>query len=102
MILTKDEKEFKKKAAPVVDLFKESEPLTYSLADKVKGIKIAYYVIVFERCSVGKICPYCVRYTGRAGDQDYKKAAHYYDMADKEGDRQATENLGYIYYYGRT
>ena len=41
MILTKDEKEFKKKAAPVVDLFKESEPLTYSLADKLKGIKIA-------------------------------------------------------------
>ena len=41
LILTKDEKEFKKKAAPVVDLFKESEPLTYSLADKLKGIKIA-------------------------------------------------------------
>ena len=34
-------KEFKKKAAPVVDLFKESEPLTYSLVDKLKGIKIA-------------------------------------------------------------
>ena len=51
---------------------------------------------------MGKICPYCVRYTGCAGEQGYKKAAHYYDMADKEGDRQATENLGYIYYYGRT
>ncbi len=31
---------------------------------------------------MGKICPYCVRYTGRAGEQDYKKAAHYYDMAE--------------------
>ncbi len=41
-------------------------------------------------------------YTGRAGEQDYEKAAYYYDMADKAGNRQATENLGYIYYYGRT
>lgn len=41
LILTKNEKEFKKKTAPVVDLLKESEPLTYSLADKLKGIKIA-------------------------------------------------------------
>lgn len=40
-------------------------------------------------------------YTGRAGEQDYKKAAYYYDKADKLGSRQATENLGYIYYYGR-
>ena len=35
-------------------------------------------------------------YTGRAGEQDYEKAAYYYDMADKAGNRQATENLGYI------
>ncbi len=41
-------------------------------------------------------------YTGRAGEQDYKKAAYYYEMADKGGSRQGTENLGYIYYYGRT
>lgn len=41
LILTKNEKEFKRKTAPVVDLLKESEPLTYSLADKLKGIKIA-------------------------------------------------------------
>lgn len=41
LILTKNEREFKKKTAPVVDLLKESEPLTYSLADKLKGIKIA-------------------------------------------------------------
>lgn len=40
-------------------------------------------------------------YSGRAGEQDYKKAAYYYDLADKAGNRQATENLGYIYYYGR-
>ena len=41
-------------------------------------------------------------YTGRAGKQDYEKAVFYYDMADKAGNRMATENMGYIYYYGRT
>ena len=40
-------------------------------------------------------------YTGRAGEQNYEKAAHFYDIADRNGNRQATENLGYIYYYGR-
>lgn len=40
-------------------------------------------------------------YSGRAGEQNYEKAAYYYDLADKAGNRQATENLGYIYYYGR-
>ncbi len=40
-------------------------------------------------------------YTGRSGEQNYEKAAHYYEIADKNGNRQATENLGYIYYYGR-
>ena len=41
-------------------------------------------------------------YTGRAGEQDYVKAAEYYHMAEKDGNEQAVENLGYIYYYGRT
>ena len=41
-------------------------------------------------------------YTGRlTGKIDYKKAVHYYEMAVKHGSRQATENLGYCYYYGR-
>ncbi len=41
-------------------------------------------------------------YTGRCGEQNYEKAVKYYTMADKYGERQATENLGYCYYYGRT
>ena len=41
-------------------------------------------------------------YTGRCGEQNYEKAVKYYTMADKRGERQATENLGYCYYYGRT
>ncbi len=48
-------------------------------------------------CNLGSLY-----YTGRAGEQDYEKAAYFYDLADKVGNRQATENLGYIYYYGRT
>lgn len=48
-------------------------------------------------CSLGALY-----YTGRAREQNYDKAAYYYDMADKAGNRQATENMGYIYYYGRT
>lgn len=48
-------------------------------------------------CSLGALY-----YTGRAGEQDYKKALHYYTLADEAGSLQATENLGYCYYYGRS
>lgn len=40
-------------------------------------------------------------YTGRAGEQNYKKAVEYYTYAEEHGCRQAGENLGYCYYYGR-
>ncbi len=41
-------------------------------------------------------------YTGRlTGEKDYKKAVYYYEMSAKLGNRQAIENLGYCYYYGR-
>lgn len=39
--LTKDEKEFNKRTASIVEFFEETKPLTYTLADKLKGIKIA-------------------------------------------------------------
>lgn len=41
-------------------------------------------------------------YTGRAGEQDYAKAVHYYEIAARGGCGQARENLGYCYYYGRS
>ncbi len=41
-------------------------------------------------------------YTGRCGEQNFKKAVEYYKMASDNGNRQATENLGYCYYYGRS
>lgn len=41
-------------------------------------------------------------YTGRAGEQNYKKAVQYYTMAADRGNAQAVENLGYCWYYGRT
>ena len=41
-------------------------------------------------------------YDGNRGfEQDYGKAVHYYEIAAKNGSRQAQENLGYCYYYGR-
>lgn len=38
---------------------------------------------------------------GRGFGQDFAKAFEYYEMAAANGDRQAQENLGYCYYYGR-
>ena len=46
-------------------------------------------------------CLGALYYTGRCGEQSYKKAMKYYRMADRLGYLQATENLGYCYYYGR-
>ncbi len=41
-------------------------------------------------------------YTGNRGfEQDFTKAVQYYHMAAEHGCRQAQENLGYCYYYGR-
>ena len=43
------------------------------------------------------------RYYGgdRGFEQSFEKAVYYYNMAAENGDRQAQENLGYCYYYGR-
>ena len=41
-------------------------------------------------------------YTGSRGfEQDFGKAVEYYLLAAESGSRQAQENLGYCYYYGR-
>lgn len=41
-------------------------------------------------------------YDGHRGfEQSFEKAVYYYDMAAANGNRQAQENLGYCYYYGR-
>ena len=47
-------------------------------------------------CNIG-----AMYYTGRIGEQSYRKAVHYYMIAAEGGCRQAQENLGYCYYYGR-
>ncbi len=42
-------------------------------------------------------------YDGARGfPQDFGKALHYYELAAENGSRQAQENLGYCYYYGRS
>lgn len=41
-------------------------------------------------------------YNGNRGfEQSFEKAIRYYKMAADKGNRQAQENLGYCYYYGR-
>jgi len=41
-------------------------------------------------------------YDGSRGfEQSFEKAVHFYKMAAEKGNRQAQENLGYCYYYGR-
>lgn len=41
-------------------------------------------------------------YDGNRGfEQSFQKAAYYYTLAAENGSRQAQENLGYVYYYGR-
>lgn len=41
-------------------------------------------------------------YDGHRGfEQNFEKAVYYYDMAAQNGNRQAQENLGYCFYYGR-
>ena len=41
-------------------------------------------------------------YDGSRGfEQSFEKAVHFYKMAAGKGNRQAQENLGYCYYYGR-
>ena len=43
-----------------------------------------------------------IYYTGDHGfEQDFSEAVRYYQMAAEHGSRQAQENLGYCYYYGR-
>ncbi len=75
---------------------------TYPMHPVVARLLIDVYEDGIEGGKADAMCDLgTLYYTGRAGEQDYEKAAYYYDMADKAGDRQATENLGYIYYYGR-
>ena len=75
----------------------------YPMHPEIVYLLFDIYEDCIERGNAAAMCNMgSLYYTGRAGEQNYEKAAYYYDMADKAGDRQATENLGYIYYYGRT
>ncbi|MCR5271764.1 MAG: sel1 repeat family protein [Lachnospiraceae bacterium] len=74
----------------------------YPMHPEVAKLLIDIYEDGIENESADAMCDLgSLYYTGRAGEQNYEKAAYYYDMADKAGNRQATENMGYIYYYGR-
>ncbi len=68
----------------------------------IADLLIEIYNDGIEKGNDDAMCDYgSLYYTGRIGEQNYEKAAYYYEMAAKLGNRQAQENLGYVYYYGR-
>lgn len=72
------------------------------LPEEVAKLMIDIYLEEIENENAGAMTNLgSLYYTGRCGEQNYEKAVKYYTMADKHGERQATENLGYCYYYGR-
>lgn len=75
---------------------------TYPMHPEIASLLMDIYSDGIENEDADSMCNMgSLYYTGRCGEQNYEKAAYYYDMADKAGCRQATENMGYIYYYGR-
>ncbi|WP_051671813.1 tetratricopeptide repeat protein [Oribacterium sp. P6A1] len=75
----------------------------HTMHPEIAGLLKDIYLDGVEEGDPDYICKLgSLYYTGRAGEQDYVRAAEYYHMAEKGGNDQAVENLGYIYYYGRT
>ncbi|MCR4587518.1 MAG: hypothetical protein K5682_03815, partial [Lachnospiraceae bacterium] len=67
----------------------------YPMHPIIAALVIDIYEDCIERGNKDAMCNLgSLYYTGRAGEQDYQRAAIYYEMADKAGNRQATENLG--------
>ena len=76
---------------------------TLPMHPDVAGLLMDIYLDGVEERDPDYMCKLgSLYYTGRAGEQDYERAAKYYLLAEKGGNEQAAENLGYIYYYGRT
>lgn len=75
---------------------------TKRLPDGVARFLLETYAAETEKGNADAACNLgALYYTGRAGEQSYAKAIHYYKIAADGGCRQAQENLGYCYYYGR-
>lgn len=80
----------------------EADPV-HPMPPELARFLISLYEDCIEAGSAEAMCSLgALYYKGRGGEQDYEKAAHYYEMAEKAGNLQAAENLGYIWYYGRT
>ena len=74
------------------------EPLPEKVRDLVEGILLQGIdqASGAAACNLGSLY-----YTGSIGEQSYKKAQEYYEIAADYGNEQAIENLGYCHYYGR-
>ena len=121
---------YNKKNTSVKGVFKDKRDQFYSelyayLTDYVKKAtdefvhlkkdEIHEHVLVSFAQSKKEIMNYAIRQNKEPEDKrllrlsrenelldDYAQAVKYYTMADEHGERQATENLGYCYYYGRS
>lgn len=74
------------------------KPMPKSVRELVEGILLQGIDqgLGYSACNLGSMY-----YTGMIGEQSYKKAQEYYEIAADAGNLDAVENLGYCYYYGR-
>ena len=79
------------------------DDIIHPMHPEVAGLLTDIYLDGIEKGDSDYMCKLgSLYYSGRAGKQDYVKAAEYYHMAEKRGNEQAAEKLGDIYYYGKT
>ncbi len=76
----------------------EEVPMPKAIGDFVKEI----YEEAIDQGSGEAACNLgSLYYSGRIGEQNFRRAVELYTLAAARGERQAAENLGYCYYYGR-
>ena len=69
----------------------------------VRDLIIELFQVAFENGNADAMNDLGAQYYdgSRGFEQDFSKSVYYYDLAAQNGSRQAQENLGYCYYYGR-
>ena len=73
------------------------------LPSAVRGLVITLFDEAFARGNADAYNDLGAQYYdgSRGFEQDFTKSVEYYKLAAEKGSRQAQENLGYCYYYGR-
>lgn len=85
----------------IADMFFESDK-TEPMPDCIVALVRTVYNYELQEGNADAACNLgALYYTGRIGEQNYKKAIQLYTRSAEMGNMQAAENLGYCYYYGR-